>query len=194
MAFGSGTVRDVGGAVNDIFSSRATASSLRLKAQGDIVEGQNYDLASQLARQNAQYEEMATKVKAQQIQRQQFLGIGTERADIAGAGLTMSGSALDLLRDSAGQGALQKQVVTEQGQITEAGYNEQATAYSNLATYAKMAASEEQSQAKQALTAGWVSAGFKIASAITGVFSGGGGGGGGGDGGAALLENMPTDI
>lgn len=170
MAFGTGTIRDFGGAVSDLFASSATAQGLRLKAQGDIAEGENYSLAANLAKQNATYEEMSTKVKETQAQRAEYLGIGTERADIAGSGFSMSGSALDLLRSGAQQGALQKQIVSEQGQITEAGYNEQATAYTNLANYANFAASQEESMAGKAQQAGYISAGIKALSGAASLF------------------------
>ncbi len=44
---------------------------------------------------------------------------------MAGAGLGESGSALDILRDSASQGALTKATLGQQGLINEAGYQEQ---------------------------------------------------------------------
>jgi hypothetical protein len=160
------------GGVSDIFKGFATADSLRLKAKGDIVEAGNYDLASTLAKQNEKFTEQSTAVKQLMAQRQEYLGIGQERTEIAGAGFTESGSALDLLRSSASQGAMQKQLIGQQGLITEAGYTEQATAYTNLASYAREAADKENSMAGTAGIMGGITGGLKIAAGIASLFTG----------------------
>jgi hypothetical protein len=172
MAFGASTFSDLGGGVSDIFGGSAKASGLRLKAQGDLVEAGNYDLASTLAKQNEQFTEQSTSIKQLMADRQRYQGIGTETAEIAGAGFAESGSALDLLRSSASQGALQKQLIGQQGLITEAGYNEQATAYTNLAGYARMAASTENSMADTASVMGDITGGLKMAAGIASLFTG----------------------
>lgn len=178
--FGNATFTDISGGVSDIFGGDAKAAGLRLKAQGDLVEAGNYDLASTLAKQNEKFTEQSTAVKQTMADRARYMGIGTETTDIAGAGFdTGSGSALDLLRLSAQQGALQKQLIGQQGLITEAGYTEQATAYTNLAGYARMAADTENSMASTAITAGWITGGLKIALGLASVatlFTGGGSG------------------
>jgi hypothetical protein len=46
--------------------------------------------------------------------------LGGQEADVAGAGFSEGGSALDLLRSSASQGALTHAVLGQQGLITEA--------------------------------------------------------------------------
>jgi hypothetical protein len=70
MAIGASTFSNLGGAVNDIFSTQASAKGLQIKAQGDIAEGQEYGLAADLARQNAQYTEQSTAIKTMQQQRE----------------------------------------------------------------------------------------------------------------------------
>lgn len=125
---GANTFSFAGGAVNDLF-----------RGVGDAVEGKNYDLAAQLADKNARYTQMSTEVKQMQAQRALTMGLGETTADVAGAGFAQSGSALDLLRDSASQGALQQAVGKEQGLITEEGFKEQAQSYRNMADYAKTA-------------------------------------------------------
>lgn len=128
MPIGANTFSFAGGAVSDLF-----------KGFGDEVEGKNYDLAAQLAEKNVQYTQMSTAAKTMQAQRQLTMGLGETTADVAGAGFGQSGSALDLLRDSASQGALHEAVLKEQGLITEEGYKEQAQSYKNMASYAKEA-------------------------------------------------------
>lgn len=164
--FGSDTVNDAGGAVSDLLSSEATSSSLRLKAQGDWVEGQNYTDAATLAKQNEEFTEQSTAVKQVMADRQIYQGLGTEQADIAGAGFSDSGSSLDLMRSSAAQGALQKAVLGQQGLITEAGYDEQATSYTKLAALAASTAGAENDAASQATQNGFINSGFKAAAAI----------------------------
>jgi hypothetical protein len=60
---------------------------------------------------------------ADAVDRQIYQTIGGQQAGTAGAGLAASGSPLDLLADSAGQGAFAKDVLAKQGLITEAGYS-----------------------------------------------------------------------
>jgi hypothetical protein len=47
---------------------------------------------------------------------------GGIQASTAGSGFQASGSSLDILRDSASQGAIAHAVLGQQGLITEAGY------------------------------------------------------------------------
>lgn len=152
-----------GGAVSDIFAGfgaersgklagaglNLQAGGLRIKAQGDLAEAQQYDLAKQLAEQNKQYVIDSTVIQQAQLDRQIAGTIGGQKADIAGAGFAASGSALDLLADSAAQGALAKEVLAKQALITEAGYEEQAQSYSVMANAARYAASSEQTLATQ---------------------------------------------
>ena len=193
MAFGASTFSDAGGAVSDLFGGYAKAAGLRLKAQGDLVEAGNYDLASGLAKQNEQFTEQSTGIKQMMANRQIYQSIGTETADIAGAGFSPGkGGALDLLRSSAQQGALQKQLIGQQGLITEAGFNEQATAYTNLAGYARSAASTENSMANTSSIMGDITGGLKMAAGIATLFTGGAAAPA--LAGADLLANMPTDL
>lgn len=142
---------DAAGAVSDLFAAQGD----RAKAQGDYLEAQNYDLATQLADQNDAFTKTSTAIKQAQNDRNIYQTIGGESADIAGGGFAASGSSLDLLRDSAAQGAMTKAVAGQQGLITEAGYEEQATSYQNLANAANMAGNAENNAATGAdITAG----------------------------------------
>lgn len=151
-------------AVSDIFAGFGDLT----KAQGDIIEGQNYRLAAQYALQEAKFTEQSTKIQAFQQQRATIQGLGGIAAEQAAAGFTESGSALDLLRDSAAQGALQKAVLERQGLITETGYKEQAQSYSNMATAADMAAGAERKAATGAFIAGGIQAATSVATLAAG--------------------------
>lgn len=121
---------DFGGAVSDIFGSVGSS-----QAAGA------YKKAAQIAQSNAQLAKTATGIQETQLGIQTFQALGTEKAQTAGAGFkTTSGSAGDLLRSSAQQAALAKQVIATQGQITEQGYEQQAQAYTGQAQAAQTAA------------------------------------------------------
>jgi hypothetical protein len=162
MAFGGSTFSDISGAVGDLFAAEGHKS----KAEGDRIEAQNYDLASGLALQNEKFTETSTAIKQSQLDRSIYQTIGGEQADVAGAGFAQSGSALDLLRDSASQGALTKAVAGQQGLITEASYTEQAQSYQNMSKAAKLAANAED----EAATGADITAGIKGAAAIATLF------------------------
>lgn len=139
MAFGNATFSAAGSAVSDIFA----AFGHEAKQRGDLAEAGNYDQAAVLADLNAQYTKSATAIKQAQADRQVALALGEEKASIASTGFSESGSALDILRDSAAQGALQHAALGEQGQITEAGYHTQAASYRSMADAARDAAHAE---------------------------------------------------
>lgn len=129
--------------------TRLTAQGLRLKAEGDIAEADNYDLAASYARENERFTQASTDIQASQLTRNVTMAIGGQRAATAGAGLAQSGSALDLLASSASQGSLARSVLTTQGQITEAGYDEQAKSYETMSAAGRATAAGERSIADQ---------------------------------------------
>lgn len=161
MALSSSTFSNAGGAVSDLFAGFGAttnadlqAQGLRIKAQGDLAEGQEYDLAASLAGQNEKFTETSTAIQQAQQDRNITMQIGGQRADVAGAGFAESGSALDILRDSASQGALSKAVLGQQGLITEAGYQEQQQSYNLMASTARTAAASEDQIANETEQAG----------------------------------------
>jgi len=169
--FGSNTINGFAGAVSDIFGGKAIRAADDLKAQGDLVEAGNYDLAAGYAGENAQYAEISGAVKTAQSERNVLLGTGQERSEIAGAGLKVgSGTSLDLLRSSVQQGALQTQMVQAQGQITTAGYKEEQASYENLASYARVSAQAEMDAGNQAEKNGWITGGIKALSGLASLF------------------------
>jgi hypothetical protein len=125
-------------------AARTAASADLLQGQGDILEGQMYTTAAAFAQENVGFTEQSTAIQAAQAQRQLYMTLGTSRATAAGAGGTGGGSAADILRSSASQGALNTAVLKQQGLITAAGYQEQATAYTAQAGAANIAAEAQQ--------------------------------------------------
>lgn len=144
------TFSDLAGAASDLFSIDAHHA----KAKGDLLEAQNYDLASGLATQNEKYTEVSTSIKQAQLDRQNSQMLGGQAGDVAGAGFAASGSALDIMRDTASQGALTKAVGVQQGLISEAGYDEQAKSYQVMSQAAHVAADAENKAADDAMITG----------------------------------------
>jgi hypothetical protein len=166
MAVSGQTFSDFGGAVSDLFA----VSADRAKAAGDLAEATEYGLAASFAEKEAQYTAVSTQIQEYQEQRALSKSLGDTSAGIAGAGFSAGGSGLDLLRDSAAQGAMQQAVTKEQGLITEEGYEEQAQSYRIMQGAAEQAA---QAEKKAAIGAEWT-AGIKIAAGIASIFTGGG--------------------
>lgn len=137
MAVSQTTFSDAGGAVSDLFAGIGD----QYKAQGDQIEKGMYESDASLATQNAAYTQQSTAIKLAQQSRANFQSQSETEANVAGAGLKMSGSALDILANNASQGELTKQVMQQQGLMTEEGYKEQATAYTDQADAAGVAAS-----------------------------------------------------
>ena len=168
---GTSTFTDLGGAASDLFaglgasaqgklqadglrltaagtrisasSTRLSAESLRTKAKGDIAEADNYDLASALARENEAYTQQSTRLQQSQLDRQLTQTIGGQRASVAAAGFSSGGSAGDIMRDSASQGALAHGVLGQQGSITEAGFEEQAKSFDTMSRAGRATAAAE---------------------------------------------------
>ena len=143
MAFGSGTISSIGSAVNDLFA----ADAHRARASGLRIEATNDDRSSAFSTQSAQFTETSTAIKQSQIDRQIFQTISGQQADVAGSGFAASGSAIDIMRDSASQGALTRAVGAQQGLITEEGYKVQAENYTSMGQAARMAADAEDTAA-----------------------------------------------
>lgn len=183
-SFGPGTITAFGGAVGDLLGGEAKGDQLRLeatasrlRASGNRAEAENYDLASGLSGQNLEFTKVSTAIKEMQMDRQVYKGVGTTRADIAGAGFAMSGSALDIMAEGASQGALNKAVLGQQGLITEAGYKEQQQSYNNMSVAARYAASVQDNMASRqddladdAETTGAITGGIKAAAGFASLF------------------------
>lgn len=169
MAFGTSTITSASGAVSDLFASFGHDA----KAAGDRIEADNYDMASDLALQNARFTEDSTKIKQAQQDRELTMTIGGQEAGTGGAGLAQSGSAMALLRDSMSQGALTHAVLGQQGAITEAGYQEQAASYTNMSKAARMAADAEDTASTGSLITGALKGITAVASIGLAPFTGG---------------------
>ncbi len=155
----------IGGGVSDIFAGFGDQA----KAQGDLAEAGEYGLAAAYAEKEAQYTKVSTAIQGFQQERELSKSLGQTTADVAGAGFAASGSSIDLLRESASQGALHQAVTQQQGLITEQGYEEQAQSYEMMQSAAMQAAgAEKQASFGADLGAGieGLTAGLKIAQGL----------------------------
>lgn len=143
----SSTFSAAGGAVQDIYAGKAAATT----AAGQRLEAERYDAAAKFARQNKVFTEVATGIKEYQQDRTLTKVLGGQATDVAGAGFEASGSALDILRDSASQGALARGVLSMQGAIEEIGYEEQAKNYDMMAQASRMSADASDKAAEGAV-------------------------------------------
>jgi hypothetical protein len=110
-------------------SAEAAGQADILQGQGAAIEGESYGQAASLATLNAQYTAQSTAIQEAQASRALYTTLGTAAATAGGAGSSGGGSAMDIMRSSSQQGALNAAVLQQQGLITEAGYEEQATSY-----------------------------------------------------------------
>jgi hypothetical protein len=110
-------------------TAEATAQADILQGQGAAIEGEAYGEAATLAQLNAQYSTASTNIQVAQSNRSNYMNIGTDMAAAGASGSSGGGSAGDILRNTAQQGALNTAVIQQQGLITTAGYNEQAESY-----------------------------------------------------------------
>jgi len=156
--YGPSNVNAGGNAVSDIFSGFGDLD----KAKADELEQGQYTEAAAYAGQEEQFAKESTALKVAGESRDLLLGQGRTIAAVANAGLTESGSALDILRSNAQQGALQQAVTGQQGLITEAGYAEQQQSYQTMAEVAGNAAKA----ANLAAVGSFVGAGFSAVAVV----------------------------
>lgn len=130
MPISSQDFGDIGGAVSSIFGGI-----------GELASAKGYKQAADIAHMNEGIAEQSTKIQEQQAGRKIYQALGGQRSDIAGAGLAASGSALDVIRSSAEQGSLTKQLIQNQGTITALGYEQESNSYSAMASAAKASGS-----------------------------------------------------
>lgn len=107
-----------GSAVSDIFG-----------AIGSFESAAAYDKAKGYAEQNVAITKKATAIQEQQAQRQIYQAIGAQKSAVGASGFAQTGSASDIIRATAQQGALSRTLIATQGQITENNFAAEAAAY-----------------------------------------------------------------
>ena len=154
---------DFGSSISDLFAGVGDFE----KASGDELEAQNYRQAAQLAINNETFEKTATAIKQSQADRELFTSMGRTTAAVGGSNLSLSGSALDILRQSASEGALTRATLGQQGLISEQAYQQQADSYNLMATAADHAAGAD----KIAGIGSFIGAGIQGIAGLAGMFA-----------------------
>lgn len=116
-------------------------------AGGYDAEKRAYLKAASLADLNKTLQASSTEIQVAATQRALSKVQGAASAEIGASGLAESGSAADVIRSNAQQGAIQTQLLREQGAIAETGYEAQSASYTGLAHQAGAAASAARSSA-----------------------------------------------
>jgi len=112
---------DMFGAAQQLLQGTGSLISSQQSAKGLTQSAAAY-------RKAAMYSQAATSIKEQMATRQIYQVIGGARADVAASGLAETGSAEDVMRSSAQQGALTKALIATQGSIDYTSYIGQAQA------------------------------------------------------------------
>lgn len=134
MAGAIGTaIGDFGGAVTDLFASGGSEAESKGYTQAATLEGQNATLAK-----------AATGIQVAQTQRSVYQASSSGQAAAGGNGLALSGSAGDILRSTAQQGALATSLIQTQGGINENAYKAEEEAYTSQASAADATAKGQQ--------------------------------------------------
>lgn len=101
---------------------------------GSQSKTQGAELASQTYAQAAQLTKTSTAIKEAMLSRDIYKTLGGMRASASASGLAVSGSAQDLIQDSARQGAIAKALVGIQGRIDFEAFKAKSQAASQEAS------------------------------------------------------------
>lgn len=96
----------IGTGISDIFAG-----------QGDLADAKSLKKAAKLEDVNARLAGASKDIQHQAAARDIYQVMGGQQSDIAAAGFKMSGTALDIVRSSAQQGALTQSLIENQGNI-----------------------------------------------------------------------------
>ncbi len=126
LALALGAVGLVGGLVKGIFGKKGADASAAAFAKN-----------AQMSRENANIVRAGTALDMERLARAGAKAAGSISAGAGASGLKTSGSALDVLRESATQNALDRQLRGYQGALEARGYEQQAISQDAQAKGAK---------------------------------------------------------
>ena len=156
-------------------ADRGSAAADLLTATGADEASSAYTTAASIAASNEALTQRGGQIQQEQEQRTITQALGTESADVAGAGFKNSGSALYLMKSSLQQGALAKQLISNSTEITAQGFAQQDVAYTGQATAATTQAAAERAAAEGETEAAGYADQAASASEATGAVSAVGG-------------------
>ena len=131
--------------------------SAAIGAVAAIQQGRAADRAAkynaQIAEQNATVARQQASAAAEQQRRENVRRLGSIRANVAGSGLSLEGSALDILEESATEAELQRQNIIYEGEVRATGQQGQAAL--------------SRAEGRTARTTGYLRAGSSLLGAAT---------------------------
>lgn len=148
----------LGGAASSLFGSLGqfdVAKSYKSQAKG-------YQRAAETSLINKDIARQASEIEMVQADRDIYQNLGAQVAATGASGLEMSGSALDVLRDSSTQASLTKQLLGRQSAIEQLAYEQEATSYAQMAA----ASTASGKAAKKSAVGGLIGAGLDIATSF----------------------------
>lgn len=157
MAISSSNIGQLGGAVSEIFGGassiisaggyKAAQRAYEKSAEIYADQGKLYDQMGVQSGANAKIADAGSRIKQMQTEREVLTTLSGQKADIAGTGLASSGSALDIIRSSAQQGALDVALGRISGELEQAGYREEQLSYQAMGKASQAAAAAATGQA-----------------------------------------------
>ena len=115
MAIDFSGLGTIGAGIGDLFDAAMSKDAAK-----------SLDVAGTMEETNAKIAKASIGIQHAAIARDIYKVTGGQRADIAGGGFTLSGSALDVMQDSARQGSLAQSLVQNQGMIEVQAHEIQA--------------------------------------------------------------------
>lgn len=107
----------LGSAVSDIFSG-----------VGGLMQAGAYDEAAEMAEKNAALSRLSTRIQVVQSRRKAYQILGATEAAAGANNISLSGSAMDVLRSNRQQTALETHLTELQGEIDTHSWEEKAAA------------------------------------------------------------------
>jgi hypothetical protein len=104
---------------------------------GGNAEAKGFKQAAAYYEKAAKYAGIETRIKERMTRREIFKTVGGAQADVAHSGLRLAGSAIDVIKDSAREGALSLSLVRLQGDIEQSSYMAQAAQAASSASSSK---------------------------------------------------------
>ncbi len=138
-------VKDLLSGVSTTAEYYANSKAYTTQAEGDTAEATAYTTSAAIDTENVSLTGISTLLKQADEARTLTKTLGTQAADVAGAGLGTGGTAAFLLRDSARQGAYKQQLTGYEGNLAERDYTNEglaATAQADASTKAATAATD----------------------------------------------------
>lgn len=168
-SFSSANLSGAAAGIGGVFSDLGQAASSQMTAAGETAASAGFGQAAGFAFNNYQQTEAAGKLQLLQEQRSLYQVGGQQQAQAGAQGIKMEGSAANIMRNSAQQGAVAQQLTSSQTNINAAAFLAQMQADNQEMVQANAEATAAKSASGMADLGAVFSAG-KAAISIAGMF------------------------